>query len=546
MQAAHGAQNLDYDLQTLCAGKAVWARLPVARKIAMLDGVKRNVHALAGDWVRAACNAKGLLQDSPLAGEEWISGPWAVLYALNRYRRTLAHIDIRGEPKLPPMTTRGERTIVHAFPHDAYDRLLLSGVRADVWMQPGVTRKQTQARAASFYREPQPGGRLALVLGAGNISSIAPLDVLYKLIARGAVCMLKMNPVNDYLGPIFERAFEPFVDAGFVRLAYGDAAVGEYLCRHPEVEEIHITGSERTHDAIVASAGAKKTITSELGNVSPTIVVPGPWNADDLRFQAENIATQKAHNAGFNCIAAQVLVLPRRWEHSRALRDRVLEVFGGMEQRPEYYPGARARRSALAGESSALRTIVDVDAEDVRNAALTGEAFCGVLACIEIDGTPGEFVRNAVTFANDRLRGTLGANLIAHPKTLRDPAAGVEQAIVDLRYGCIGVNAWTGVGYFINETPWGAYPGHTYDDIGSGIGVVHNSYLLEDTEKTVVRAPFRPFPRSMRGGEFTLLPKPPWFVTNRLQHEIGRALCDFEMTRTPAAAAKVAALALRG
>lgn len=539
-------RRLDRDLETLAASKTAWARLTLERKLALLATLRQNIYRLAPEWVAASAQAKGLLPGSPLAGEEWISGPWAVLYALTRYIRTLTAISRRGSPALPRIRVRDDgRAVLDVFPRDLYDRVLLNGIRAEVWMQRGVSPGQVRAEAASFYQQTQPNGRVALVLGAGNISSIAPLDVLYKLLAHGAVCMLKMNPVNDYLGPIFERAFEPFSDAGFLRFAYGGADVGAYLCAHEAVEEIHVTGSEQTHNAIRSEAGAGKTITSELGNVSPTIVVPGPWTADDLAFQAEQIATQKAHNAGFNCIAAQVLILPREWEHTAALHDGILGVFDRMEQRPEYYPGARERRSALAGGATPLRTMVHLDSSNVQHPALQSEAFCGVLACVELGGSLEDYLRSAVAFANDRLHGTLGVNLVVHPTTLRAHRALIDQAVGDLRYGCIGVNAWTGAGYFITETPWGAYPGHTLEHIGSGIGVVHNSYFLERTEKSVVTAPFAPFPRSIKNGEYTLLPKPPWFVTNAMQAEVGSALCDFEVARTPANAARVAALAMR-
>jgi aldehyde dehydrogenase (NAD(P)+) len=80
-------------------------------------------------------------------------------------------------------------------------------------------------------------------------------------------------------------------------------------------------------------------------------------------------------------------------------------------------------------------------------------------------------------------------------------------------------------------------------DIQSGIGVVHNSYLLRGTEKSVVRAPFAPFPQSVFTREFTVFPKPPWFVTNRRESDIARALCDFEMSPSPFKAAGIAALA---
>ncbi len=540
-------RQLDRDLETLSASKTSWAGLPLERKIAMLQAVQRDVHAVAPEWAHAATRAKGLMPGSPLAGEEWLSGPWAVLYSLTRYLRTLGAIRRTGKVELPAMRVRSDgRTVLDVFPHDAYDRVLLSGVRAQVWMQPGITPEDVRGNAASFYRRTAPIGSVALILGAGNISSIAPLDVLYKMVCDGAVCMLKMNPVNDYLAPIFERALAPFVEAGFLRFARGGADAGAYLCGHSLVDEIHITGSEGTHNAIAFGAALHKPITSELGNVSPTIVIPGPWTDRDLQFQAENIATQKAHNAGFNCVASQVLVLPQEWEHTRELLERVTQVFAKMEQRPEYYPGATQRRTSLAGPGTPARTILHVDPGDVDNPAFSTEAFCGVLACVEMPGSIEQYTRDAIGFSNDRLYGTLGANLIVHPQTMRRYTDLIDDAIATLRYGCIAVNAWTGVGFFLAETPWGAYPGHTLDAAGSGIGVVHNSYLLEQTEKSIVYAPFAPFPRSIFSGEFTLLPRPPWFVTNAMAAQVGRALCDFEIARTPGSALKVASLALRG
>ncbi|MGA7569329.1 MAG: hypothetical protein WCA52_07610, partial [Candidatus Aquilonibacter sp.] len=160
---------------------------------------------------------------------------------------------------------------------------------------------------------------------------------------------------------------------------------------------------------------------------------------------------------------------------------------------------------------------------------------------------PGDaptFLHDAVTFANDRLWGTLGANLVAHPVTMRTYASDLDAAIAALRYGCVAVNAWTGVGFLLTEMTWGAYPGHTIDDVRSGIGVVHNSYLFDRAQKSIVWAPFAPFPRSLFGYGATLLPKPPWFVTNRLADKIGQALIDFEMRQTPFSAMNVAMLAM--
>ncbi len=564
--------RIDADLRELRGGAQRWIELSAEEKAGLLERLRESVYTERERWVAAASAAKGIT-GTPLEGEEWISGPWAVLYAINRYIDTLRVIARTGSPHVDParLRTRTDgQLVVDVFPATLSERLLLSGIRAEVWMQHGITAESLPATAGLWYRESVHRPRVALVLGAGNISSIAPLDVLYKLVADGATCMLKMNPVNDYLGPVFQDALKPLCDEGFVRFAYGGADVGKYLSSHAGIDEIHITGSDKTHDAIVFGDGPDaaqrklrneplltKHITSELGNVSPTIVVPGDWSDADFRFQAENIATQKLHNAGFNCIASQVLIAPSQWDGTPKLLAHIEDVFAELRDRPAYYPGAagrHARQSAHreriahfghSGDGFLSRTVLHVRSDDA-DTAFREEAFGSVLAVTSIPGDTQAYLSDAVAFANESLWGTLGANIIVHPATMREHAAALDTAIAALRYGCIGVNAWTGVGYFVAETPWGAFPGHTPDNIQSGIGVVHNSHLFSRAEKSVVYAAFAPFPRSFRGYGNSLMPKPPWFVTNKAAARIGRALCDFEYHKTPLTMAAVAFHAMSG
>jgi aldehyde dehydrogenase (NAD(P)+) len=158
----------------------------------------------------------------------------------------------------------------------------------------------------------------------------------------------------------------------------------------------------------------------------------------------------------------------------------------------------------------------------------TTEAFGTVLAETSLPGTDAaEFLANAVDFCNRRLDGTLGASMIVHPKSVRALGPRLEQTLADLRYGSIGVNVWNAVAFLLAQASWGAHPGHTLDDVGSGIGVVHNSFLFGRPEKTVVRGPFYPFPRSWAHGDPSLLPRPPWFVTNRTAAVTARRVARF-------------------
>ena len=118
-------------------------------------------------------------------------------------------------------------------------------------MQRGITESDVEEMRASFYKEPQHEGRVVCVLGAGNIAAIPAMDVLTKMFNEGKVCLLKMNPVNAYLGPYLEKAFRVAIDSGYLKIIYGGVEESKYATSHALVDEIHITGSDKTHDAIV-------------------------------------------------------------------------------------------------------------------------------------------------------------------------------------------------------------------------------------------------------------------------------------------------------
>ncbi len=568
--------QVDKDIANLGTHATEWARLGIHRKIELLEGLRDRTAAQADLWVQLATEAKGIPAGSPLAGEEWTSGPWALLYGVNRLAETLSGIEKTGQVRLSVSAVRTRpdgQLVVDVFPQSAYDALLLSGIKAEVWMQPGVTPENLRQTMGSFYNKREPEGAVSLVLGAGNIASIAPLDVVYKLYAEGSVCLLKMNPVNDYLGPVLEAAFAEFIAAGYLATVYGGADVGAYVAEHPGVDEIHITGSARTFDAIYFGSGPEgeqrkrenralttKRMTSELGNVSPTIVVPGPWGEADIRFQAAHIATQKMHNGGFNCIAAQVLILPQTWEQGPALVSAVEAVLKGTPARHPYYPGAGDRERSMlaahpdadlidaAGPDAIPRVVITgIDSAATDEVCFRTEAFAAVLAVTSLPGDdPGDYLERAVEFANTRLWGTLGANILIHPATIKALGDRFEDAIADLRYGCIAVNSWTGVGFLLAQATWGAFPGHTPDDIQSGIGVVHNALLFDKPQKSVVYQPFYPFPRGLRHGQTAMLPNPPWFITNKRADKIAKNLVAFEAGPNPLRLAPIFSEALRG
>jgi hypothetical protein len=396
------------------------------------------------------------------------------------------------------------------------------------------------------------------------VSSIGPMDTLYELFAKDRVVLLKMNPVNEHLGPYWAEAFEPLIREGFLRIVYGGGEVGAYLTDHADVDAIHITGSDKTHDAIVFGTGEEgasrkaandpkltKPISSELGSVSPVIVVPGPWSRSDIAFQGDNLASMLVNNGGFNCIAARTIIQHRRWAKRKDLVNALRDSLRRAEERVPYYPGAIDRWHAFtdehptaewygeAGEDRVPFTLIpDLDARNVDDIAFTTEAFCGVAGEVALDAPQSvpEYIAQAVDFCNDTLWGTLSASIIVHPDSLKDPeiAAAVERAIDDLRYGSVVVNHWSAVPYGMVSTSWGGYPGAELDDIQSGRDVVHNTYLLERIEKSVVRGPFRP-PL-----------KPVWFHTHRTVAQLGPRLAQLTATGDLRKVPGVALAAARG
>jgi len=548
--------DLDAALQSLVHNKQKWAQTSLAQRIEILAEIKNCLLDVANDWVQTASRKKQIPEGSPLEGEEWISGPYTLMAACNALMLTLSRMTGKAFlDDLPLPEYPNGQLAVRVLPHSVWDHLLLSGIKADIWMQPDVTAKNLHQCVATAYDVPEKNrhGSISLVLGAGNIAAIAPLDCFQKLFTEHSVVLLKMNPVNDYLVDFLESALEPLIKYGALRIVRGDAEVGEYLCHHADIDTIHITGAGASHDAIVWGPRAEgvenkrrdaprnsKKITSELGAVCPTIVVPGPWKEADIQFQAEQIATQKLHNSGFNCVACQMLVMPETWDQRDDFLAQVTRVIAAAPERGLYYPGAKkriedfeaqyphAKRLACA-DPGTKRIVVDIPKSDDQQYAEESEVFAPVLGITSLNGMDTEaYLRNAIAYCNEKLHGTLGASIIIHPKTRRAFEDKWDSIVADLKYGCVGINAWTGLGFLTVQTPWGAFPGHTLDDIQSGIGFVHNTYMFDRVERTVIEAPFRPFPRSLLYGSMSLLPKPPWFVTNKKADVLGQLLTRFQ------------------
>ncbi|WP_241986629.1 aldehyde dehydrogenase family protein [Cryobacterium psychrophilum] len=298
-----------------------------------------------------------------LVGEEWISGPYAALAGVGTLAHSVAKLAAGTSPLagIKMGTAPRNRVTIPVRPHTAHEAVLLHGFRAEVWLKPGVTAAEAVRNAGLGELNPTTSGGVGLVLGAGNITSIPPLDVLYEIVANNRAVILKLNPSMAGMMSVYLAALEPLVAAKMLRIVQGGAAEGSYLAHHALVDHVHITGSSTTHDVVVWGPAAdvvtrktagtpllKKPITSELGGVAPIIILPSRWTKRDLRYQAEHVATMRLHNGGYNCIAGQIVVLSADWPQKAEF---LAELGSALERTPARkarYPGSDGRISDAA------------------------------------------------------------------------------------------------------------------------------------------------------------------------------------------------------
>lgn len=523
LQTATPQAELDAALHTLHENKARWARMSVQARILLLEQIGESFKTVLEEWALAGIRAKRIPEGHSGIGDEWAFVA-VVFRQLSLLRQSLQDIQRYGVPRTPkPLYTRADgQVIAPVFPNNLKDKAVYNGIRGEVWFNEGVTVDQVLAKQASIYRSAPDDGKLALVLGAGNVSALLPGDFMYKLFAENQVVVLKMNPVNAYLGALIERGYRPLIEQDALRVVYGGVEEGTYLIEHPLVEEIHVTGSDKTYDAIVFGTGDEgaarkrartpkmtKRFTAELGNLTPVIVVPGAWSADDIALQGGSIGGQLTVNAGCNCLTPRVIVQHANWNQREALNAAINATLAKVPTRYAYYPRSAERHAAfleahpdahLHGDASDgklpwtyIQGVNPLNTEDI---VFNTEAFCSVMAETALEASDVvEYIDKAVAFVNNHVWGTLTATIIVHPDSLQDPAisAAVDRAIANLRYGAVCVNISGAIAYAIAATSWGGHSGSPSWDIQSGYGVVNNALLFdgEQIQKSVLYAPFR-------------------------------------------------------
>lgn len=555
-------ETIDKYLKELKENQQRWAQdYPISKRIKLLEETLKNVDKYKDEWVKEDLAARHIPEGHWDEGSSFIGGPAVVGRIINAYIRIMKQIEIHGGNK-PFSKARqdGDIVIVSSYPLNVKDSLLFGGFRGEIHLEKGA--EDLVSLQAKNYKDKSYKGGVSLVLGAGNVSFLTVNDIMSKLFVDKEVVILKANPNLEYLGPLLEKILEPFIKEGFLRIANGGAKEGKILASHPLVDDIHITGSDKSFEAIVYGGGEEgaknkaedhrlnpRPITGELGSVTPVIVVPGNWKESDFEYQANNIFSMLAPFAGYTCCAVRVLILPRFWKGSQKLIEMIEERMEETKLPINYYPGTNetvkeamscypdaSKFGELDDNNQPWMLAKNLNAES-QEAAFEHEFWAAFMSQAYVEGdNREEYLHNAVKFANEKLWGTLAATIIIDPKTEKDMTASgsLTKAIDDLKYGTVTLNVYPAIAIAMGSNPWGGYPGSTYTNIQSGNGFVSNPFMLDKIEKSVVYAPF------------IIKPTPIWFVKNNPKIRTAKAFTNFAISNKLTDFAKLLIAAIRG
>mmetsp|Transcript_7140 Transcript_7140/g.18246 ORF Transcript_7140/g.18246 Transcript_7140/m.18246 type:complete len:380 (+) Transcript_7140:124-1263(+) len=341
--------RIEESLKTLHQNRLGWASMQASEKAKILEHCLGNIVDISDEWVQKTVQVKGSYENGE--GEETMALSSIALMT----RDYVTCLKANYKPAIPKVRHNKERdqVVCEVFPTGLL-RLAFLGMKGEVWVKRGEGLTQGLAPDVLDGSTPPP---VFLILGAGNQAPAVVGDILHCLCTQNGVGILKMNPVNDFLGPVIEKAFKPLVDKGVLQIVYGGGETGAFLCNHDLVTEVHMTGSADTFNAIKwkgkpprPSAGAtipkatfEKPLYGELGCITPYIIVPGDWSDSDIDSKARQCVSAKVHNAGHNCIALEVLVVPKGWHLREKFMDRIRHYLSKCENRSAWYPGSRKR-----------------------------------------------------------------------------------------------------------------------------------------------------------------------------------------------------------
>eukprot|EP00808_Paulinella_micropora_P002713 g46620.t1 len=525
-------EELDACIGRVCGNKDKWATLPAKDKLNMIRTMKQNLSVEAERLAITYCKILGYDYANPahghLVGEAYamsaiITSMWLV--QLEQLYDSLANT---GQPPHSWGTPqeKGDGLLeVPVFGHQkaaGYLGLLADGALIKLQLKPDEAKTElkpdeAEQGVAAFNPTLLPAGARG-ILGPGNFAG--PTDILHTLFLDNHVAVYKFNPVTQDLAPVMRRILAPLIDAGYLYLAVGGVQQGDKLAKDPRLNDLLLTGSNKTYDAIVFGPDqqkrqrlVKKPFMAELGSVNPWIIVPGKWSKEQIDLQAKALVAAKMSNSGHICASPQVLVTSKHWPQRQEFLTKVRELFCKFPGSRAYYPGSTqkyehalqalcqelgaspdqlvCKQSPVPGLFNQLNPVFAVDVP-ASSSITREEAFAPVLAEIPMqESDPAAFLAAAAKLSNEQLWGNLSSTVIIDDATRATCNDAFDKFLVECKVGALVVNRWAINAAVWPVAMWGAYPCNRPEDIQSGCGVIGNSLCLKGTiHKTVIEAPF--------------------------------------------------------
>jgi 5-carboxymethyl-2-hydroxymuconic-semialdehyde dehydrogenase len=225
----------------------------------------------------------------------------------------------------------------------------------------------------------QPVGVCALI-SPWNVPFMTATWKVAPCLALGNTAVLKMSELSPLTAArLGELALEAGIPAGVLNVVHGyGGEAGEALVGHPDVRAISFTGSTRTGNRIVQTAGLKK-FSMELGGKSPFVVFADA----DLERALDAAVFMIFSNNGERCTAGSRILVERKLlpEFSARFAERARRLKVGDPLDEKTIVGPMISRGhlekvrsyiALGGEEGATLLCGGLDAPDVPAAQRAG------------------------------------------------------------------------------------------------------------------------------------------------------------------------------
>lgn len=559
-------------LERVSKKRKEWATLPVLEKVTILEEIQKiiTIDLKYKDWKnhgKGTASMMGFDVDTIDGDCEAEQQTLAAILIVKSYinAMVLAYKIRAGLTSPPKELTKGNfktrkaangQIVVKTFPTLPGESTgLLAPFKGEVWLDSSKIQDESQVEAFDFENAwndeaaaNNEEGSLMFILGAGNQAFLTCIDILQGMFIRNYVVYMKQHPIRTYANTFISRIYAPLISRGYLEIeAHSTIERSSALVYHPDVDALHMTGGKATHDLLVWGADPKErernlkakipilnaTVTSELGAVSPWVIVPGKYKKNELRSQAAKIANYIHNNASCNCNAPKCIIVADDWDQKDEFLKMIEDELIGHPAPVAYYPNIKKRWENFANrypDSKRLETNtglgikerhlsaggmnekplllpclqivtkVDLETDSGREAAskeyaFTNEPFAPVYTIATLQGTSQndilKFGQTASTFCNEYLFGSLSGSITTPESIYNDDS--VQSLLAELKYGSICVNNWAGLNYAaMANGMWGAFPGETTDAVESGIGKIGNIIGIPHIEKYVMISPIDP------------------------------------------------------